>query len=310
MGKKAFIFPGQASQYTGMGRDLYEKFAASRRIFEEADNALGFSISGICFNGPDERLKMTEITQPAILTVSVAAFAALQQEGAADFDFCAGHSLGEYSALVAAGCLAFNDAVLAVHKRGKFMQDAVPLGKGAMAAVIGMDSSKIIEICLQISKSSGVVSPANFNSPEQTVIAGLKESVEEASLLLAEAGAKKVVPLPVSAPFHTELMMPAQEKLAVELEKIDFKDFITPLVTNVDAKLIKFGTEAKDSLIRQVSSPVRWVESVEKLIENGVDSIAEIGPGKVLTGLIKRIDKSIGLINIEDSISLDKYLSM
>jgi [acyl-carrier-protein] S-malonyltransferase len=310
MGKKAFIFPGQASQYTGMGRDLYEKFAASRRIFEEADNALGFSISGICFNGPDERLKMTEITQPAILTVSVAAFAALQQEGAADFDFCAGHSLGEYSALVAAGCLAFNDAVLAVHKRGKFMQDAVPLGKGAMAAVIGMDSSKIIEICLQISKSSGVVSPANFNSPEQTVIAGLKESVEEASILLAEAGAKKVVPLPVSAPFHTELMMPAQEKLAVELEKIDFKDFITPLVTNVDAKLIKFGTEAKDSLIRQVSSPVRWVESVEKLIENGVDSIAEIGPGKVLTGLIKRIDKSIGLINIEDSISLDKYLSM
>jgi [acyl-carrier-protein] S-malonyltransferase len=310
MGKRAFIFPGQASQYTGMGRDLYENFAASRRIFEEADNALGFSISDICFTGPDERLKMTEITQPAILTVSVAAFAALQQEGAADFDYCAGHSLGEYSALVAAGCIAFSDAVLAVHKRGKFMQDAAPLGKGAMAAVIGMDSSKIIEICAQVSKSFGIVSPANFNSPEQTVIAGLKEAVEEASRLLAEAGAKKVVPLPVSAPFHTALMMPAQEKLAVELEKIDFRDFMNPLVTNVDAELIKTGAEAKGSLIRQVSAPVRWVESVEKLIENGVDSIAEIGPGKVLTGLIKRIDKSIGLINIEDSISLDKYLSL
>jgi [acyl-carrier-protein] S-malonyltransferase len=310
MSKNAFIFPGQASQYTGMGKDLYEKFAASRRIFEEADNALGFSISDICFNGPDERLKMTEITQPAILTVSVAAFAALQQEGAADFDYCAGHSLGEYSALVAAGCIAFNDAVLAVHKRGKFMQDAVPLGKGAMAAVIGVDSAKIIEICLQVSKSLGVVSPANFNSPEQTVIAGLKEAVEEASRLLVEAGAKKVVPLLVSAPFHTELMIPAQEKLAVELEKIDFRDFMTPLATNVDAKLIKTGTEAKDSLIRQVSLPVRWVESVGKLIENGVDSIVEIGPGKVLTGLIKRIDKSIGLINIEDSISLDKYISV
>jgi [acyl-carrier-protein] S-malonyltransferase len=310
MGKRAFIFPGQASQYTGMGKDLHEKFAASRRIFEEADNALGFSISDICFNGPDERLKMTEITQPAILTVSVAAFAALQQEGAADFDYCAGHSLGEYSALVAAGCIAFNDAVLAVHKRGKFMQSAVPLGKGAMAAIVGMDSPKIIEICAQVSKSFGVVSPANFNSPEQTVIAGLKEAVEEASRLLSEAGAKKIVPLPVSAPFHTALMVPAQKKLAAELEKIEFKDFMNPLVTNVDAEFIKTGAEARDSLIKQVSAPVRWVESIEKLIENGVDSMVEIGPGKVLNGLIKRIDKSIGLINIEDSISLDKYLSL
>lgn len=310
MGKKAFVFPGQASQYAGMGKDLFDKFAASKHIFEEADNTLGFSISDICFNGPEERLKMTEITQPAILTVSVAAFAALQQEGASEFDYCAGHSLGEYSALVAAGCISFSDAVLAVHKRGKFMQEAVPLGKGAMAAVIGIDTPKIVEICAGVSKSSGVVSPANFNSPEQTVIAGSREAVEEASRLLEEAGAKKVVQLLVSAPFHTSLMMPAQEKLAVELEKIEFRDFINPLVTNVDAKLIKTGSEARDSLIRQVSSPVRWVESVEKLIQNGVDTFIEAGPGKVLTGLIKRIDKSISLINIEDSISLDKYLSM
>lgn len=309
MGKKAFIFPGQASQYAGMGKDLFDKFPASKHIFEEADNALGFSISDICFNGPEERLKMTEITQPAILTVSVAAFAALQQEGASELDYCAGHSLGEYSALVAAGCISFSDAVLAVHKRGKFMQEAVPLGKGGMAAVIGVDTPKIVEICEGVSNSSGIVSPANFNSPEQTVIAGSREAVEEASRLLEEAGAKKVVQLPVSAPFHTSLMMPAQEKLAVELEKIEFKDFSNPLMTNVDAKLIKTGSEAKDSLIRQVSSPVRWVESVEKLIQNGVDTFVEAGPGKVLTGLIKRIDKSVSLINIEDSISLDKYLS-
>lgn len=310
MGKKAFVFPGQASQYTGMGKDLYEKFTASRLIFEEADSALGFSISDICFNGPDEKLTLTEITQPAILTVSTAAFAALQQEAAGGFDFCAGHSLGEYSALVAAGCITFHDAVIAVHKRGKFMQAAVPLGKGAMAAVVGLDARIITEICQKTAETDGVVAPANFNSPEQTVIAGLKEAVEKASQLLSQAGAKRVVPLPVSAPFHTSLMMPAQEKMSIELDKIEFKDFFSPLVNNADAKTITNGAEARESLKKQVSSPVRWLESVQKLIDEGVDTFVEIGPGKVLSGLIKRIDKSVSLNNIEDSISLDNYLSI
>lgn len=309
MGKKAFIFPGQASQYAGMGKDLYEKFTASKRIFEEADRILGFSITDICFNGPEEKLTLTEITQPAILTVSTAAFAALQQESASEFDFCAGHSLGEYSALVAAGCISFADAVQVVHKRGKFMQEAVPIGIGAMAAVIGLEAGKIIEICKQTSTANAIVTPANFNSPDQTVIAGTKEAVEAASLRLTESGARKVVPLPVSAPFHTSLMMPAQKKLAVELDKIEFKDFTAPLMTNVDAELINKGNLARDSLKKQVSAPVRWTESMENLIKNGVDCFVEIGPGKVLGGLIKRIDKSVGLNNIEDSISLDKYLT-
>jgi [acyl-carrier-protein] S-malonyltransferase len=309
MGKKAFIFPGQASQYAGMGKDLYEKFTASRNIFEEANRVLGFSISDICFNGPVEKLTLTEITQPAILTVSTAAFAALQQEGESKFDFCAGHSLGEYSALVAAGSIAFSDAVKIVHKRGKFMQEAVPVGEGAMAAIIGLETGKTIEICKEVSKSTGIVTPANFNSPDQTVIAGDKKAVEEASRLLSESGARKVVSLPVSAPFHTSLMMPAQEKLAVELDKIEFRDFNSPLMTNADAVLIKKGIEARQSLKKQVSSPVRWTESIENLIKEGVDSFVEIGPGKVLCGLIKRIDKSVGLNNIEDSISLDKYLT-
>jgi [acyl-carrier-protein] S-malonyltransferase len=305
--KIAFVFPGQGSQYAGMGKDLAENFPAARKVFEDADKALRFSLSSVCFEGPAEELQLTENTQPAILATSIAALRAIESEGFPRPDFVAGHSLGEYSALVAAGSLSLADAVRTVRSRGRYMQEAVPVGTGAMAAVLGMNLELIESICAQASEGQ-VCSPANVNAPNQVVIAGNTEAVDRASELLKSAGAKRVVKLKVSAPFHCALMRLAQERLAQDLETLDFENLQVPLITNVDAVAINKGDEARDSLIRQVSSPVRWLESVELLIGKGVDIFLELGPGKVLSGLLRQISTDVKCFNVEDSASLKQTL--
>jgi [acyl-carrier-protein] S-malonyltransferase len=302
MGKLAFLFPGQASQYPGMGKDLCDKFPASRRVFEEADETLGFPISRICFEGSEEDLRKTEHTQPAILTVSVAAFRILEERGAKP-DAVAGHSLGEYSALVAAGGLAFHDAVRLVRNRGRYMQEAVPADVGAMAAILGISSAQVEEICRKITEG-GKVSAANLNSPEQTVISGHAEAVKRAVEAASASGAKRAVILPVSAPFHCELMRPAQERLAVDLRAAGFQPLRVPLVNNADAGALNSGDEARESLIRQVCLPVRWEQSVREMISMGVTTFVEVGPGRVLSGLLRQIDRSVHCFNVEDEKSL------
>ncbi len=299
----AYIFPGQGSQAPGMGKSLAENFRAAREVFEEADDALGFSLSEMCFAGTAEELALTENTQPAILTVSVAALRAIQAEGFPEPEYVAGHSLGEYSALVAAGALTLSDAVRTVRARGRYMQEAVPVGLGAMAAILGADLQVISEACNEAAQGE-VCSPANINSPGQVVIAGDAAAVDRAITLLKERGAKRAVRLNVSAPFHCQLMMPAQERLAVELEKIEFQDLRTPLVTNVDAAPIEKGEDARTSLVRQVSSPVRWLETVQFLISNGVERFLEVGPGKVLSGLVRQTKRDAHVLNVEDEASL------
>ncbi len=297
----AFIFPGQGSQYAGMGRGLAESFPAARAAFEEADDALGFSISRLCFEGPAEELQLTENTQPAILTTSVAALRALESEGCPRPSFVAGHSLGEYSALVAAGALSLADAVRTVRARGRYMQEAVPVGVGAMAAIIGADAKIVEEACGEAAQGQ-VCSPANLNSPKQIVIAGDAAAVDRALEILKSRGARKAVRLNVSAPFHCALMRPAQERLARDLESIIFNDPSVPLVTNVDARVVRRGDEARDALVRQVSSPVRWGESVELLTkEQGVATLVEVGPGKVLSGLLRQIAPEARALNVEDA---------
>ena len=290
-----------------MGKDLAENFPAARKVFDDADKALDFSLSSVCFAGPTEELQLTENTQPAILATSIAALRAIESEGFPRPDFVAGHSLGEYSALVAAGCLSLVDAVRTVRSRGRYMQEAVPVGTGAMAAVLGMNLEVIESICSQASEGQ-VCSPANVNAPNQVVIAGNTEAVDRASELLKSAGANRVVKLKVSAPFHCALMRPAQERLAQDLETLDFENLQVPLITNVDAVAISKGDEARDSLIRQVSSPVRWLESVELLIQKGVDIFLELGPGKVLSGLLRQISRDVKCFNVEDSASLKQTL--
>jgi [acyl-carrier-protein] S-malonyltransferase len=302
MGKVAFVFPGQASQYPGMGKELAEKYAIARAVFEEADKALGFSISKMCFAGTEEDLKQTANTQPAILACSVAAFRVAAEKGL-QADFVAGHSLGEYSALVAAGALKFADAVQLVRKRGQYMQDAVPAGVGAMAAILGLSPAVVADACKRAAENE-VCTPANQNSPEQTVISGHATAVKRAVEIASQLGAKRAVILPVSAPFHCALMMPAQEKLAADLDKTAFSDLSVPLVTNVDADTETTGNEAKDALLRQVSMPVRWEESVRLLIDEGVNTFVEVGPGRVLTGLLRQIERSVAALNIEDEKSL------
>src|SRR5512140_630183 len=273
--KIAFIFPGQASQFTGMGRELAERYPAARAVFEEADRALGFSISQICFEGPDDHLRLTEITQPAIVTVSVAAFRVLTEHGVRP-DYVAGHSLGEYSALVAAGAISLADAVQTVHKRGQYMQEAVPVGTGAMAAVTRMPLAALDEACRDAAQDE-VVSPANINSPEQIVSSGHDAAVKRAVDLARQRGAKRALLLNVSAPFHCALMQPAQDRLRPVLERIEFHDLAVPLVNNVAAAEVSSGAEARDGLIRQVTAPVQWEQSVRKLASLGVRQFVEVG---------------------------------
>ncbi len=348
----ALLFPGQGSQAVGMGRAFFDAQPPARAVFEEADEALGFSLSKLVFDGPEDDLKLTENTQPAILTVSVAIWRVLEPELKArnlSVCFAAGHSLGEYSAHVAAGTFAFTDAVRTVRTRGQLMQAAVPFGQGAMAAILGLSYEKVNDLCARISdeltapppedpsdptaqsaaardalsdpfnsastpaeaasRVSAVVSPANINSPEQIVISGEAQAVARAADLCKEAGAKRTVMLPVSAPFHCALMQPAQEGLATQLESVPFEDPCFPILCNVDARPIKRGADARDALIRQVTGPVRWVECIEGLQTLGATHFLEVGPGKVLTGLNRQIDRSLRTANIDDPASLEKALA-
>lgn len=302
MGKVAFMFPGQASQYPGMGKELAENYPAARAVFEEADHALGFSISKMCFEGSEEELKLTANTQPAILTVSVAAYRVVAEKGLAP-DFVAGHSLGEYSALVAVGALNFSDAVRLVRKRGKYMQEAVPAGQGGMAAIMGISPAVVQDACKRAAEGE-ICSPANLNSPEQTVISGHASAVKRAVEIASQLGAKRSMMLSVSAPFHSALMMPAQERLEKDLRATLFSDLQVPLVTNVDADTVRKGDEAREALIRQVTMPVRWEESMRLLLDEGVNTFLEVGPGRVLTGLMRQIERSVASLNVEDEKSL------
>jgi [acyl-carrier-protein] S-malonyltransferase len=303
----AFIFPGQGSQYVGMGKEFFENFSVAKKTFEEADDTLHFSISRLCFEGPEETLKLTENTQPAILTTSIAALKVLQAEKGMVPQFTAGHSLGEYSALVASEALSFSEAVKIVRLRGKFMQEAVPVGEGAMAAVLGMEREHIEKICEEIS-SGEILTPANFNSPGQIVIAGHSKAVERAIERVKQEG-KKAVLLPVSAPFHSPLMKPAGERLEKALEEISVADLKIPVVTNVEAEINTAKERVKGLLVAQVSSPVRWEESMRKMVEKGIEQVLEIGPGKVLSGLMKRIDGRVESKNVEDLQTLKKICS-
>jgi [acyl-carrier-protein] S-malonyltransferase len=306
--KTAFIFPGQGSQSVGMGKAFFDSSSKARAVFEQANEALGFDLASLCFSGDEEELKLTANAQPAILTTSIACLAAFNETGKAITpDYVAGHSLGEYSALVAGGCLNLGDAVRVVRRRGEFMQEAVPKGIGAMAAIIGIDYATVKNVCEE-SAAKGVCSPANSNSPTQTVIAGHKEAVEYAANLAKERGARRAIMLAVSAPFHCDLMKPAADRLAEVLQKTHLADLSIPLVTNVDAKSILRGDEARDSLVRQVASPVLWSSTVNYLIDNGVKRFVEIGPGRVLSGLVKQISKDCHVYNMEDPDSLESVL--
>ena len=307
----AFLFPGQGSQAVGMGKELADNYPVARQTFEEADEALGYKLSELCFEGPEEKLKLTENTQPAILTASVAAWRVLQERGLKpDFvaDYVAGHSLGEYSAHVAAGTLTFADAVRTVRNRGQYMQEAVPVGVGAMAAILGMALDKVSQITKDAAQGE-VCQAANINSPEQIVISGHAGAVERAIKLAHARGAKKAVHLPVSAPFHCSLMQPAQDRLAEDLRQLSFQNPSCAVVSNVDAALVTSAQAAREALIRQVTGTVRWAPSLRLLIDKGVSLFIEVGPGKVLGGLMRQIDRSKTCMTVGDEASLQKTLA-
>ncbi len=307
MSKTAYIFPGQGSQSVGMGKDLFDNFTAAREVFEAADEALEFSLSDMCFSGDEAELQLTANTQPAILTVSLAAYHSACAEGLPEPDYVAGHSLGEYSALVAAGVLDFADAVRTVRNRGTYMQEAVPVGVGAMAAILGSDVDEVIAGCIEAAKGQ-ICEAANINSRTQVVIAGNTEAVDRACEILKEKGAKRAIKLNVSAPFHCQLMMPAQERLANDLATLEYFDFLFPIVHNVDAAISDSSKDVGEKLTRQVSSTVRWLETAENLRGAGVEKFIEIGPGKVLSGLVRQIDKEAKYANIENTESLRNTL--
>ena len=302
----AFLFPGQGSQSVGMGKELAEKYPIAKQTFDAADDALGYKLSQLCFEGPEEQLRMTEITQPAILTASVAAWRVLNEKGITP-SFVAGHSLGEYSAHVAAGTITFADAVRTVRNRGKYMQEAVPVGVGAMAAILGMDLGKVTAVCSDASQGE-VCEPANINSPEQIAISGHAAAVEQATKLANERGAKRAKMLPVSAPFHCSLMKPAQDRLAADLNALTFLDPAVPVACNVDAELVEDADRSRDALIRQVTGSVKWEQGMRLLITKGVQAFVEVGPGKVLCGLMRQIDRSKTCVNVSDEASLQKTL--
>ena len=304
--KIAFLFPGQGSQAVGMGKELAALYPVARQTFDEADSALGHKLSQLCFEGPEEKLRLTEITQPAILTMSVAAQRVLREKGVSP-KFVAGHSLGEYSAHVAAGTLDFADAVRTVRNRGKYMQEAVPVGQGAMAAVLGMPLAEVERICKRAAQDD-ICSPANINSPEQIVISGSKPAVERAAELAKAGGAKRAIMLPVSAPFHCALMQPAQDRLAKDLQNLTFHRPQLPLVKNVDGELTQDSEVAHQALVSQVTGAVQWVRSMQTLIAQGVELFIEVGPGKVLCGLLRQIDRSKPFANVEDEGSLARGL--
>jgi [acyl-carrier-protein] S-malonyltransferase len=305
-GAIAFLFPGQGSQAVGMGKDLAEKYPIARRTFEEADEALGYKLSQLCFEGPEQQLRLTEVTQPAILTASIAALRVLEGRMPRPA-YVAGHSLGEYSAHVAAGTISFADAVRTVRYRGKYMQEAVPVGMGAMAAILGMDVEKVTAVCHDAAQGE-VCDPANINSPQQIVISGHTAAVERAAKLANQRGAKRAQLLTVSAPFHCSLMKPAQDRLEADLNALTFHKPVLPVVSNVDAKLISDFDPARDALIRQVTGSVKWDQSMRLLMASGVQTFVEVGPGKVLCGLMRQIDRARRCANVADEASLQKAL--
>jgi [acyl-carrier-protein] S-malonyltransferase len=302
----ALLFPGQGSQAVGMGKELAENYPAARQTFEEADEALGYKLSKLCIEGPETELRLTEITQPAILTVSIAALRVLQTHIPKP-GYVAGHSLGEYSAHVASGTVSFADAVRTVRNRGKYMQEAVPVGVGTMAAILGMEIAKVVAICQEAAQGE-VCEPANINSPEQIVISGNTAAVELAVKLASQGGAKKAVLLPVSAPFHCSLMKPAQDRLEADLNALNMQKPVYPVACNADAELVTDDLRARDTLVRQVTGAVKWEQCVRLLIAHGVDTFIEVGPGKVLWGLMRQIDRSKTSLYVSDAATLEKTL--
>ena len=304
--KIAFIFPGQGSQYAGMAREFIENFEESKEVFDIAGSALGYDLAQLCLQGPVEKLNLTENTQPAILAASIAILRPLERRGLTAAA-AAGHSLGEYTAITAAGGLTLADAVALVQKRGRYMQEAVPAGTGLMAAILGMTRQDVEKTCHEASKN-GIVAPANYNSPGQIVIAGEKQAVEKAMELARTAGAKKVIPLAVSVPSHCALMNQAGKRIALELEKITISDLRMPIVNNADAKFLKSAAELRPSLVKQISAPLNWEDSINAMTAEGFDTFIEIGPGKVLSGLVKRIARDAKVLNVEDQKSMSETL--